>query len=239
MAMRGIYLIVGMFAALAGTPSFAADMAIKAPTLAQPSPWTWSGFYVGIEGGGAFGNTNQIAAGPLGFGPITPGYKVKGGLAGETVGYNWQIQNWVVGVESDLSWANVRGFTHESSPPFGGGIVQTNEDWLATGRARLGLTIANNVLVFATGGIAAAAVEANILPLAAAERTETHVRWGGTFGGGIESKITAKWSVKAEYLYANFASQSYYDNPPPGTNTRSNVPIDNNIFRVGLNYALQ
>ena len=170
---------------------------------------------------------------------ITPGYKVKGGLAGETVGYNWQMQNWVVGVEGDMSWANVRGFTHESSPPFGGGIVQTNEGWLATGRARLGFTITNNVMVFATGGIAAAGVAANILPLAAAERTETHVRWGGTFGGGIESKITAKWSVKAEYLYANFASQSYYDNPPPGTNTRSNVPIDNNIFRVGFNYALQ
>jgi outer membrane immunogenic protein len=238
--MRGIFLIGGMmFAASAANPSFAADMPIKSPTPAALPSWTWSGFYLGIAGGWAFGNTNQIAGGPLGFGPITPGYKVKGGLAGETVGYNWQMQNWVVGVEGDMSWANVRAFTHESSPPFGGGIVQTNENWLATGRARLGWTVTNSVMVFATGGIAAAAVEANILPLAAAERTETHVRWGGIFGGGIESKITANWSVKAEYLYVNFASQSYYDNPPPGTNTRSNVPLDNNIFRVGFNYALQ
>ena len=55
----------------------------------------------------------------------------------------------------------------------------------------------------------------------------------------MEAKLTANWSFKAEYLYAKFQSASYFSGPQPNrTNTRSDVPLDNNIFRFGINYAL-
>jgi outer membrane immunogenic protein len=52
--------------------------------------YNWSGFYLGVEGGGAVGRSNQIAGGPLGFGSLTSTYDISGGIVGGTAGYNVQ-----------------------------------------------------------------------------------------------------------------------------------------------------
>ncbi|MGA7433394.1 MAG: outer membrane beta-barrel protein [Xanthobacteraceae bacterium] len=233
-------MIGGLFAM--SNLAIAADLPAPAPA-APPSPIavppSWTGVYLGIEGGGIVGNSNQIANGPLGFGPISSGYTVTGGLVGGTAGFNWQTGDWVFGLEGDMSWADVRGSANEAPPFTSGSVIDTKENWLATGRGRIGWTTSNSIMFFATGGFAAAAVEADIMPPTAAERSETDTRWGGTVGGGVEAKLTPNWSAKAEYLYTKFASQGYFSNPPPGTNIRSDVPLNNNIFRFGINYAFQ
>jgi len=90
---------------LLGTPVFAADMPIKAPPTAAKAPYSWTGLYVGIAGGWAKMNTTT-SSGVL-FPTTLPAYSASGGILGGTIGYNWQIGASVLGVEGDLSWADL------------------------------------------------------------------------------------------------------------------------------------
>jgi opacity protein-like surface antigen len=89
------------------TSAMAADVAVRAPAryVAPVSVYNWTGFYVGIEGGGGWGFARQRDA--LGFN--SGGYNVSGGLVGGTLGYNWQINRLVLGLEADEAWADIRG----------------------------------------------------------------------------------------------------------------------------------
>jgi outer membrane immunogenic protein len=212
--------------------------AVKAPPPVVAAPaYNWSGWYAGVEGGGGFGSSNQIAGGPLGFGPITAGYRLSGWLAGGTVGYNYQSGAWVFGLEGDMSWAKIRGSGNEVSPFTPTVINQTNENWLDTARGRIGYSSQDGWLIYATGGVAVAGVQAaTVAPPGLASLSETQTRWGGVVGGGAEVMIAPAWSVKAEYLYTSMQSKIYFAAPPAGVNTRSNVPVEESIVRVGINY---
>lgn len=213
-------------------------MVTKAPVMAPiPAP-TWSGFYLGIEGGGAFGTSNQIDAGPLGFGPTTNGYRISGGIVGGTAGYNFQSGPWVFGLEADVSWADITGHANEI-PPFTTSTVEsTKVHWLETGRGRLGWAASQGILLYATGGVALASVEASATTTAPFTLAQTNARWGGTVGAGVEGMLGHGWSAKAEYLYVKLQSSTYFQTPPPTFNVRGDVPVDLHIFRVGVNYHL-
>jgi outer membrane immunogenic protein len=91
------------------------------------------------------------------------------------------------------------------------------------------------VLLYVTGGVAAARVEATID--ATVHLSDTRNRWGWTAGAGWEAALWDNCTAKLEYLYVKFSSQQYFTpSPAIGTNTRSNVPLDDHIVRVGLNY---
>lgn len=217
-----------------GAPGLAADMPLKAPPAAPP--YDWNGFYVGIEGGGATGRSNQIAGGPLGFGSLTNTYNVGGGLIGGTVGYNFQTGPWLFGLEADGSWADVTGGTNEIKPFTPSTVDSTAVHWLFTGRGRVGWAV-KSAMLYATGGVAAAGIEADVNTVAAGNFADTQARWGAAVGGGIEGKIARGWTIKGEYLYVDFDSQSYFNPAPaPGFNIRSNVPVYDHIFRLGFNY---
>lgn len=106
-------LFAGIAAAtLCATTVFAADMPVKAPVYKTAPPiFSWTGCYLGIEGGGGWGQTEQnIAEGPFGDGSTLMLKKsVDGGLIGGTAGCNYQAANWVLGLEGDLSWTNLKG----------------------------------------------------------------------------------------------------------------------------------
>ena len=214
----------------AGVPA-AAPMYTKAP-VALPN---WAGAYIGLEGGGGFGNSNHVVDGPA-FGPTTHGYRVAGALAGGTIGYNLQSGPWVYGVEGDLAWADLRGQANEIAPVFVTTTISaTQEHWLSTARARLGWTTPQNILLYATGGAAVAGVEAIVMtPTTAIMQTNT--RWGWTAGVGGEAMLGRGWSAKAEYLYVNLQSSSYFTPPPAGFSARGDVPLDEHLFRFGLNW---
>jgi outer membrane immunogenic protein len=224
---------------MAGTAS-AADLAARpytkaAPVMIDPS-YNWTGFYVGIQGGGSWGRSTHIDQ----FSGLadTPTFDVNGGLFGGTVGYNWQAANWVFGVEGDWSWSGQRGSSIDSGP-VGTPIFSsfTKENWLATVRGRVGYA-ANNVLFYATGGYAAASVEAGVTSTATGFVFDrgTSTRSGWTGGGGVEWGFAPNWSAKVEYLYVKLEDKGLIT--PflgPGFN-RSNVPLNDNILRVGVNY---
>ena len=94
--------------------------------------YNWTGFYIGINGGGAFGNTNWTDPND----PPTGNFNVSGYLIGGTVGGNYQIGSFVLGVEGDGDWANINGTTFNTSCVAVG--CETKSNWLATVRGRAG-----------------------------------------------------------------------------------------------------
>jgi outer membrane immunogenic protein len=227
--------IVGISALLMAAPltaANAADMAVKAPPAVVPSPaLNWAGFYVGIAGGGGWGRTSQTDTSGVTSGP----YNQSGALVGGTVGYNYQINNLVVGLEADISWANINGTGGNPLTCTGGGGTTcfTNMNWLNTDRARLGV-IFGQFLPYITGGAASAGIKSGQDSCAAVgvgAICGTNTEWGWTFGGGIEAMIAPSWSAKAEYLYTDFGSQHGYTVAIP-----VNITERVNVLRVGLNY---
>src|SRR5450432_2415608 len=141
--------IVVVFAAVLGSGvglGHAADlrMPVKAPLAAVPV-FSWTGCYVGVEGGGNWGRSQHtqddpfVAAAATVFGlNQTNGINLSGGIAGGTIGCNYQAGNFVFGLEDDFSWTNKRG-TANLIPPFViADTATTSESWLGTFRGRAG-----------------------------------------------------------------------------------------------------
>src|SRR5207249_504288 len=101
--------------------------ATKAPAYAPVQTYNWSGLYVGVNGGWGFGTSSHTDAN---FGLATAGFGVNGGLAGGTIGYNYQIGQWVLGLEGDLDWAHIAG----SATPLGAVNYDSYLGWLSTVR---------------------------------------------------------------------------------------------------------
>src|SRR6201984_1641668 len=100
-------IILGAVAALVLGPAaaLAADLPVKAPP--PVAIYNWTGFYIGVAGGGSLGTSDHIDA-ATGLGD-TLGYNVRGGLVGGTLGYNWQVSSFVFGFEGDASWVGEYG----------------------------------------------------------------------------------------------------------------------------------
>jgi outer membrane immunogenic protein len=214
--MKKFLLASASFAILASgmTAATAADIARRPmPTKAVPyvAPYyNWTGFYAGINGGGAFG-------GRTGFGA-----KADGGLVGGTLGYNWQAGNTVFGLETDLDWTNIRGTgTSAVLPAF---AVETKNSYLGTVRGRVGYAW-DRTLLYVTGGLAYGDVR-NSAAFGSASETKA----GYTLGGGLEYAIAGPWTVKAEYLYVDLGNAA----PLPVTGESSRFRT--NLVRAGLNY---
>jgi hypothetical protein len=136
--MKKIAIGIATIAALIGTPVLAADMAMKAPPPARASDpgYNWSGFYFGVNGGGAWATTSDSNAF---FAATTGNFHINGGILGGQAGYNWELPSrWVLGIESDFDGSTVKGST---SAGLCTGVVCTIENtWLGTTRARVAMT---------------------------------------------------------------------------------------------------
>jgi outer membrane immunogenic protein len=204
----------------------------KAPTAAV-AVYNWTGFYVGVNGGGAWGNQDPLNIITNRFDSLSTG--ISGGLFGGTIGAQIQMAHVVLGLEADLDWANIKG-SSTITPTIGGGAVgaggafnaSTLIDWESTARARVGYA-SNNVLLYATGGLALLGAKTTITtPGGAAfcagvlaNCTGTSREVGAALGGGLEYGITPAISAKLEYLYVSAVSLSV---------------SHNNEIRAGLNY---
>jgi outer membrane immunogenic protein len=244
-------LLLGSFAValtLGGSAAIAADMPVKAPIPV----WTWTGCYVGAEGGGKWARSRHdfIDFGNNVFAPnqITPFFNVTGGIAGGEIGCNMQFGNyWVFGIESDLSWSGARGSSNETGAA---GVLagtttwvdETKQQWLWTSRARIGWTW-DRAWFYVTGGLASARVQATVnVPVGFGVLTgfwtDTHVLYGWTVGAGLEYAFWNRWSVKGEYLYVRLENQGYqfFGTPLFPAFQRGALNVDEHIFRVGLNW---
>jgi outer membrane immunogenic protein len=235
--------------ALAPTAVWAADLPMKAAPPVPP-PYDWTGFYIGVSGGGSLGGSNHFD--PNGVPYTVDGISVKGGMVGGTVGYNWQVSRFVFGFEGDLSWVDEYGSHNDNNGfgllagPGGGGLgtslfanpnfqSYTKETWLATARGRVGYAV-NNLLFYGTGGWAGAGIEAGMKSTInnSLVFSSTSTRSGWTGGGGLEWGFAPNWSAKFELLYMKFEDKGFVT--ALGDGTRSAVTFDDYVFRAGINY---
>src|SRR5262245_3002743 len=157
--MKKIALLgAAMLAAIAITPARAADLPVKAPPIIAPV-WSWTGFYIGLNAGYSWGRSARDATFGstlgLGFGTASGSRNnVNGFIGGGQVGYNWQVNNWVLGLEGDIQWSAQKGDfnalcgTGICTPgalilvapgPAVGIVGESKLKWLATLRARGGV----------------------------------------------------------------------------------------------------
>ena len=205
------------------TAANAADMARRQamPTKAPlyVAPYNWTGLYVGINGGGGWGNSTWSAA--TGSSDANP----SGALVGGTLGYNWQMGQLVLGLEGDLDWTDLRGTT--SAAPCTTSC-ETRNDWLGTARGRVGYAF-DRYLPYLTGGAAFGDIKA--APAGFAGVTSTKTGW--TVGAGLEARIAGPWSAKVEYLYTDLGST----NCATGSCAlATNVDFHTSLVRGGLNF---
>jgi outer membrane immunogenic protein len=224
--MKNVFAGATLLALAAASPAFAADiparMPTKAPAVVQQA-YNWTGWYIGINGGGAFGRSNW--SGPAGS---TGGFNVNGGMVGGTLGVNWQANQWVWGLEGDGDWTNIKGSTN-SGCALG---CETKSNFLATFRGRVGYAGFGPVLPYLTGGLAVGDIEATGVGTGVSSTT---TRAGWTVGTGIEWAVTGPWTAKIEYLYADLGKASCSAAACGGVGT-TDVKLTENVVRAGLNY---
>jgi outer membrane immunogenic protein len=120
-----------------------------------------------------------------------------------------------------------------------------SERWFVTARARLGLTnfwwFGDKTMVYVTGGGAWAKIDAsewlttNTIPTA---HQESNTRSGWTVGAGYEYALGYGWSIRSEFLYADFGTFTTFTSPPfgaAGIEPRQ-VKVKDYIWRAGMNY---
>jgi outer membrane immunogenic protein len=203
------FLLAALLAGVA-TSAFAADLPTHkmAPTPVPayvPPAFTWTGFYIGVNGGYGFGSSGGDFGNP------------SGGLVGGTAGYNYQIGQFVLGVEGDWDWADITKSGVNAVGPY-----STKIDDIATVRARAGFAI-DRALFYVTGGYAGADTQLSINGFG----SQSEWRSGGVIGGGLEYAFTNNISAKAEYLFAPLQSQSF---------DGAKSDVDLSLVRAGLNY---
>jgi outer membrane immunogenic protein len=209
-------------------PVHAADMPLKAPRAVAETIYNWSGFYIGAQGGFAWGRSNHREDTAQ-----TSDFDISGVVGGGTWGYNWQFNQFVFGLESDISAADING-SHARGVTGGfncaSGPCETFVRWFGTTRARAGVTFfSDRTLLYVTGGAAYGRLFAQITPDPTFTGGDT--KWGWTAGGGIEYGLSPNLSVKAEYLFVDFGRFVYGTNPPPPT-----ALANFSVVRAGLNW---
>jgi len=205
----------------------------------------WTGAYAGISIGYGWENSNAgivandpamnfALAGLVGSPITTANVDSKGAIGGLNIGYNWQVQrNWLLGVETDFNWADLDGKGCSTCRILGAATttvaVRQEVDWFGTVRGRVGWLPTEQLLLYATGGLAyghvkqSADLSLNFVgapalggfsfsctaantPCVVGSSTRTGVGW--TVGGGAEFALTSNLSLKAEYLYVNLGSEA-------------------------------
>jgi outer membrane immunogenic protein len=274
--MRKLFLLgMSMFVAVTlGDAAQAADMPVKAPPPAAPVMYNWTGFYIGAHIGGAwvdanghdrfdgaFHCTTTICFDDNGFGHNDGRF-----IAGGQIGYNYQVGQYVWGIEGQISAIthhnddNACGFFHPINAP-----LVTNSlfrcgnrgDWIATLAARLGVAFGQtgNWLLYIKGGAAfadgrfgirlrddcATIVTSVICSSNVVFNNDNNTRTGWMIGAGLEYGWFGNWSWKLEYNFMDFGHRDVHIDCAAticGSHLIHDVNFDRqiNVVKFGLNY---
>lgn len=224
---------------------FVPDPAVRSPVVAKapiykaptvPAAYNWAGFYIGAYLGASWGFADLTF---LDDG-ATADPRFAGFLGGGEIGYNYQVDKWVFGLEGDFAWTNAHG---ARSCPIGFfANCEINMNWLSTVTGRIGYAYWDRLLIYVKGGAAIAADRAVaactpnspstiLLVVGCPASSDSKTKVGWTAGLGSEFGLTRNVSVKSEIVYFDLGSDRY---------TTAGIPTDiqRNGFlsTVGLHY---
>jgi outer membrane immunogenic protein len=214
--MKRVFLSGVALAALVGSASaadiprrMAVERQVTAPVAYVAPAYNWTGFYVGLNAGWGWAADGDGS----------------GGLIGGTLGYNWQMNQVVFGVETDIAWS---GIDTDQRCRGGARGCEVNNDWLGTARGRIGLAM-DRFMPYIAGGLAYGDVDARVRGFPG--RSDTQAGW--TLGAGVEFALSAPWTAKLEYLYVDLGDVGCGRRCGPGT---GNLDFNAHIVRAGVNY---
>jgi outer membrane immunogenic protein len=224
---RGLFALAAVASVTMGTGiASAADIArpvYKAPPSGMiPVTYDWTGFYVGGHVGYGWADKNWTD----GFGLFDVSHKADGFLGGVQGGYNYQIGQFVLGLEGDWSWSGMRGSNNAFASTF-----NTDVDWTATITGRVGMAF-DRWLVYGKGGVAFTRdrYSTNFYTAPGVELTDSRTGW--VVGAGVEYAFAPQWSAKLEYNYMDFGTKSVSFAPGFSTNIDQTVQA----VKLGVNY---
>jgi len=237
-------------------PALAADIpaapVYKAP-IAAPAQ-NWYGFFVGASRGYAWGrNAVEFTAAP----PFTPfagntsafgsaAGNPSGGLAGLQFGSNWQFDRLVLGTIGDIYWSDIKA-SQQAFATVGGiagsATIDQHLKWFGTTRVRGGFLVTDNLLLYASGGLASGRGESTFTstanlgcpaagcPFGSASKN----MWGWAAGGGVEY-MSGPWSARVEYLHYDLGTLSYPVAPPAPVFFNSSARMSGDLVLGTISY---
>jgi|SRR5215213_7242552 len=246
----------------AASPSGAADLPAapiaKAPIMV-PAKQSWYGFYIGVHGGYSWGRNGIQFTPDAVYGPIFAGAGLptnvaadsKGFIGGITYGSNYQFDRLVLGFDSDFSWTDIKA-SQTVTTTFAGVPLVANASqkltWFGTTRVRGGVLLGDNILLYATGGLASGHFEASsnnlaniaggcLLAGACPAGGFSKNLWGWAVGGGVEV-ASGPWQFRAEYLHYDLGNVSYVmrDLVVPAATVGANVKVAGDMVRGAITY---
>jgi outer membrane immunogenic protein len=219
--------------------TLAADMPdrpfMKVPVVADPG-FSWSGFYVGGHAGADIMRNANATVDPAdaltathfgadltnGFIPRSYSTDRSGFVGGAQLGYNWQMRNYVFGLESDLSIPSAKGHQEIDFPGIpqilssAAGTFDAEVLWFGTARARLGALVNPGLLAYATGGLAYGSVRRQfswgfpiVGPIEQTFADHTVMSWGWAAGTGFEWAVAGHLTIRGEYQFVRLEGNSF------------------------------
>jgi outer membrane immunogenic protein len=237
--------VVGLMTIGAAAPASAADLAARPYTKAPPmiaAIYDWSGFYIGIDGGGGSSRKCWDINNSLGA-TVAPAVRegchdATGGLVGGQIGYRWQSANFVFGVEAQGDWADLKGSsTSQFFLPPGSFTNQSKINAIGLFTGQVGYAW-NNVLWYVKGGAAVTDDKYKGLLGGVVVDQASETRWGGAVGTGVEVGFAPNWSVGVEYDHLFMGNRNItFTTPGGGAVTRTdNIKQDVDMGTVRVNY---
>jgi outer membrane immunogenic protein len=209
----------------------AADLPVRPAPIPVVAPaWTWTGFYLGINGGAVWHRAKTHITDLIPSDDFST-VKATGATFGGQAGFNWQVQQFVFGIEADWNWVDANGSSNFTVLPLIGSYSSKLSS-LTTVRGRVGITM-SSTMFYATGGFAGGKVN-NQVPVRMGGFSDNDFKTGWTAGGGIEHMFAQHWSAKVEALYVDLGKSTVQGFFGPGYTGRfDNTAI---VARAGLNY---
>ena len=191
--------------------------------------FSWTGFYVGVHAGYAFGSTSfRVNETP----PRTASTSPDGFVGGTLVGFNYQINQAVVGLEADFGLSSISG------SGIAGGALNTHnnsfkQDWDGHLRARLGYN-GGNFMPFIAGGFSFGNDKLTVSSAGVSASASKSLS-GWNIGGGVDYAFNNNWVGRIEYIYDQFNAMTYAVGG--GFNTRSTGRPNVSTIRAGVYYT--
>jgi outer membrane immunogenic protein len=207
------------------------------PVIDVPEMHDWSGIYAGLHAGYGWGDRDWDDDAGF-FDDEAFRYDLDGAVLGAQIGYNFQVDSLVFGIEADGSWTDMRDTVVE---PFflGSTTAEAEVEGLATIRGRVGYAW-DRFLVYGTGGVAFAKVGTDVdssFFIFSASDSDSASHTGWVAGVGIEGMITEHISLKAEYLHAGFGKEDFdYFDGNFIFESEGEADLDLDIVRLGVNW---
>ncbi len=234
--MRKHLLLSVAFSAIASGAALAADLPSRSapPAFSEPiAPvaFNWTGFYAGLNAGYGWNTSGwrNVAA------PVFTNFNTDGDgfVGGGFAGFNYQMNQFVVGIEGNLEYSGIKGSNTCSG--IAGTVCRTSQSWIGDLNGKLGFA-ADRALIYATGGVAFTDYSFTNPSPAPTQAWGAGSRVGWTLGAGLDYAVTNNWIAGLSYKYYDFGS-STSNSTPAGTNVKFRETESTLLARIGYKFG--